>query len=76
VLTGDLKLIDAETDRARELTITPGLQQEYLRALATHRDKLARASQTAGGRFLHTSSSDDLEAEMVAGLRAGVVKRG
>jgi uncharacterized protein (DUF58 family) len=75
-LAGDLKLIDAETDRARELTITPGLQQEYLRSLATHRAQLARASQTAGGRFLHTSSSDDLEAEMVAGLRAGVVKRG
>ena len=76
VLTGDLKLIDAETDRARELTITPGLQQEYLRALAGHREQLARASVTAGGRFLNTSSSDDLEAAMVAALRAGVVKRG
>jgi uncharacterized protein (DUF58 family) len=75
-LTGDLKLIDAETERARELTITPGLQQEYLRALAAHRDGLARASAAAGGRFLHTSSSDDLEAAMVAGLRTGVVKRG
>jgi uncharacterized protein (DUF58 family) len=75
-LSGDLKLIDVETDRGRELTITPGLQQEYLRALAAHRDQLTRACQTAGGRFLHTSSSDDLEAAMVAGLRSGVVKRG
>jgi len=75
-LTGDLKLVDAETERARELTITPGLQQEYVRALAAHREQLTRASLTAGGRFLNTSSSDDLEAAMVAGLRAGVVKRG
>jgi uncharacterized protein (DUF58 family) len=75
-LTGDLKLIDAETDRARELTITPGLRREYLHALAAHRDQLARACLGAGGRFLHTSSSDDLEAAMVAALRTGVVKRG
>jgi len=75
-LTGDLKLVDAEIERARELTITPGLQQEYVRALAAHREQLTRASLTAGGRFLNTSSSDDLEAAMVAGLRAGVVKRG
>jgi uncharacterized protein (DUF58 family) len=75
-LTGDLKLIDAETERARELTITPGLQQEYLRALAAHRDQLARACVSAGGRFLHTSSSDDLDAAMVVGLRSGVVRRG
>ena len=75
-LAGDLKLVDAETERARELTITPGLQQEYVRALAAHRKQLTRASLTAGGRFLNTSSSDDLEAAMVAGLRAGVVKRG
>ena len=75
-LAGDLKLVDAETERARELTITPGLRQEYVRALAAHREQLKRASLTAGGRFLNTSSSDDLEAAMVAGLRAGVVKRG
>ena len=75
VLTGDLKLIDAETDRARELTITPGLQQEYLRALASHRDRLARESSAAGGRFVHTSSSNNLETAMLAGLRTGVIRR-
>src|SRR5205807_1177271 len=75
-LTGDLRLIDAETDRSRELTITPGLRREYRRALAAHRDQLARACLGAGGRFLHTSSADDLEAAMVAALRTGVVRRG
>jgi uncharacterized protein (DUF58 family) len=75
-LAGDLKLIDHESERARELTITPGLIGEYQRALAAHRAGLARASQAAGGRFLGSSSSDDLEAMMLAGLRSGVVRRG
>jgi len=75
-ISGDLKLVDQETERTRELTITPGLVGEYLRALAAHRDGLARAAQSAGGRFLVSSSGDDLEAMMLAGLRAGVVRRG
>jgi uncharacterized protein (DUF58 family) len=75
-ISGDLKLVDQETERTRELTITPGLVGEYLRALAAHRDGLTRATQAAGGRFLTSSSADDLEAMMLAGLRAGVVRRG
>ncbi|MBO0681807.1 MAG: DUF58 domain-containing protein [Candidatus Dormibacteraeota bacterium] len=75
-LSGDLKLIDAESGRARELTITPGLVQEYLRSLAAHREGLARACSGAGGRFISTNSSADLESAMLAGLRAGVVRRG
>lgn len=75
-LAGDLKLVDAETGRARELTITPALQAEYHRALAAHREELSRASRAAGGRFLHTTSGDDLEAAMLAALRAGLVRRG
>jgi len=75
-LKGDLKLIDAESGRARELTITAGLLREYRAALAGHRERLARAGRAAGGRFLHSRSSDDLEATLLAGLRAGVVRRG
>jgi len=75
-LSGDLRLVDHESDRARELTITPGLIGEYQRALAAHRAGLARAAQSAGGRFLRSSSADDLETMMLAGLRAGVVRRG
>lgn len=74
-ITGDLKLIDVETERTRELTITPGLVADYHRALAAHRAELARAAQSAGGRFLHSGSADDLEATILAGLRAGVVRR-
>jgi uncharacterized protein (DUF58 family) len=75
-IAGDLKLVDHETERTRELTITPGLVGDYLRALAAHRAALTRAVQAAGGRFLCSSSDDDLETMMLAGLRAGVVRRG
>jgi uncharacterized protein (DUF58 family) len=75
-IAGDLKLVDHESERTRELTITPGLVGEYQRALAAHRAGLARAAQAAGGRFLASGSADDLEATMLAGLRAGVLRRG
>jgi uncharacterized protein (DUF58 family) len=74
-IAGDLKLVDVESERTRELTITPGLVGEYQRALEAHRAELARAAQSAGGRFLYCRSADDLEAMMLAGLRAGVVRR-
>jgi len=75
-LSGDLKLVDAESERARELTITPALLRDYARALDQHRDGLSRAVQAAQGRFLHSTSADDMEAMMLAGLRSGAVRRG
>ena len=75
-ISGDLKLVDVESGRARELTITPRLLGEYRRALAAHRESLARAARGAAGRFLHSSSGENLEATMLAGLRAGVIRRG
>jgi uncharacterized protein (DUF58 family) len=75
-LTGDFTLVDAESERRRELTITPGLIEEYLAALAEHRERLTRAAAAAQGRFLHSRSDHDLEEMMLAGLRAGVIRRG
>ena len=75
-LSGDLKLVEEESSDARELTITPTLVQEYLERLAVHRSSLARAAESAQGRFVHSLSSNDLEATMLAGLTAGVIKRG
>jgi uncharacterized protein (DUF58 family) len=75
-LTGDLKLVEEESSDARELTITPMLVSEYLDRLAAHRSSLARAAESAQGRFVHSLSSNDLEATMLAGLTAGVIKRG
>lgn len=76
VLSGDVELRDVESDRRRELTVTPRLIQDYLRALAAHRDQLRRQAAGADGRFLHTASADGLESSMLAALRAGVVRRG
>jgi uncharacterized protein (DUF58 family) len=75
-ISGDLKLVDVESGRTRELTITPRLLGEYRRALAAHRDALTRAAQAARGRFVHSNSHETLETTMLAGLRAGVVRRG
>ncbi len=74
-IAGDLKLVDVESERARELTITPGLVGDYQRALTAHRRGLIRAVQAAGGRFLHSASDDDLEGLVLTGLKAGVVRR-
>lgn len=74
-LSGDLKLVDPESGLAREVTVTAGLVAGYRQALAEHRQSLAQAVLAAGGRFLHGSSADELEGLMLAGLRAGVVRR-
>ena len=74
-IAGDLKLVDAESGRTRELTITPGVVADYERALEALRTRLSRAGTAAGGRFIHSDSAADLEATMLAGLRAGVVRR-
>jgi uncharacterized protein (DUF58 family) len=76
LIAGDLKLVDPETGRDREMTITPAVVAEYERALAALRDRLSRASAAGGGRFLSSDSGLDLERTMLAGLRVGVVKRG
>jgi uncharacterized protein (DUF58 family) len=75
-LFGDWKLIDVESGRERELTVTPALLEEYRERLERHREGLRRAARAAGGRFLASTSDLDLEATMAAGLRAGVVRRG
>jgi len=76
VVSGDVRLVDVESGAARELTITPGLVDEYTRALAAHREGLARVTRAVAGRFAHSTSADDLEAMMLSGLRVGLVKRG
>ncbi|HEY0783405.1 MAG TPA: DUF58 domain-containing protein [Thermoanaerobaculia bacterium] len=73
--SGDWKLIEAESDRERELTITPALVAEYLSNLSRHRSALRRAAEGAGGRMLASLSSQDLEAHMLTGLTAGVIRR-
>lgn len=75
VLAGDWKLLEAESEEKREMTITPEIVGDYLANLAEHRAAVRRAAESSGGRMLHTLSSDSLEAEMSAALAAGVVRR-
>jgi len=75
-ITGDLKLVDPETGRDREITITPAVVADYERSLAALRSRLARSAQAAGGRFLVSDSGADLEQAMLAGLKVGVLRRG
>jgi uncharacterized protein (DUF58 family) len=74
-LRGDLRLVDAETGRVQEMTVTSRVLAEYAEALASHRQELQRHASAAGGRFLHTRSDEDLEASVLAALKAGVVRR-
>ncbi len=74
-LAGDWKLIEAESELARELTITPALVAEYLANLARHRSGVRRAAEGAGGRMLASLSSQALEEQMLTGMTAGVIKR-
>jgi uncharacterized protein (DUF58 family) len=74
-LAGDWKLVEAESELARELTITPALVAEYLANLATHRSGIRRAAEGAGGRMLASLSSQGLEEQMLTGMTAGVIKR-
>jgi hypothetical protein len=75
-ITGDLKLIDPETGRDREITITPAVVADYERSLAALRSRLARSAEAAGGRFVASDSAANLEQAMLAGLKIGVLRRG
>jgi uncharacterized protein (DUF58 family) len=75
-ITGDIRLVDPETGRDREITITPAVVADYERSLAALRSRLARSAQAAGGRFLVSDSAADLEQAMLSGLKAGVLRRG
>jgi uncharacterized protein (DUF58 family) len=74
-LAGDWKLVEAESEHVRELTITPSLVAEYLANLARHRSGVRRAAEGAGGRMLASLSSQGLEEQMLTGMTAGVIKR-
>ena len=74
-LAGDWKLVEAESELARELTITPALVAEYLATLANHRSGVRRAAEGAGGRMLASLSSQGLEEQMLTGMTAGVIRR-
>lgn len=74
-LSGDLRLVDVESGKLQEMTITSRVLADYMKALADHRQELQRQASAAGGRFMHTRSDEDLQAGMLTAMRSGVVKR-
>ena len=58
-LSGDLRLIDAETGQAHEVSISPALLRRYRQRLDAHQAKLARDCAARGiGRTLCTTADD------------------
>lgn len=74
-LSGDVRLRDVGSGSLRELTVTARVVADYRKAFAAHRDSLQQAATSAGGRFLHSSSGDDLESTLRTGLQAGALRR-
>lgn len=74
-LTGDVKLVDAESARELEVTVTAAVLADYAAALGELRDGLRRAAAGTGGRFLASVAEAPLEGWMADGVRAGLVRR-
>jgi uncharacterized protein (DUF58 family) len=59
-VTGDVRLVDAETSSALDVSATADLLGLYLEHLDRYERELARLSRERGGRFVSTSSEDPL----------------
>ena len=74
-LAGDFELVDVESERGRELTVTPFVLDAYRRHLAEHQRRLRLGAEAAGGRFLVSTTGAGLGGWLADGVRAGVLKR-
>jgi uncharacterized protein (DUF58 family) len=73
-LVGDLRLIDVETGRPAEVTLTKALVRRYEQRLADLRERLARDCAARSMRYLLTPSDTDVGAFVLDRLRRrGVV---
>lgn len=58
-LEGDLKLIDAETGEALDVTATAGVLTEYQRRLKAHLEAIQNACKRLGAHYLQITNRDD-----------------
>lgn len=73
-LVGDLRLVDAETGRAAEVTLTKALVRSYEKRLGELRDRLERDCAARSMRYLLTPSDTEVGAFVLDRLRRrGVV---
>ncbi|MBX3095310.1 MAG: DUF58 domain-containing protein [Fimbriimonadaceae bacterium] len=68
-LEGELKLLDAESNEAVEVTANRSVVEEYLNNLDVHLKSLRDACVRGGGRFAHTASDTPLESVIHRALR-------
>lgn len=61
-LEGDLRLLDAESGQAVEITANSFALKEYRRRLTEHNDALAEAVRRIGGRYVQVRSDTTTEA--------------
>ncbi|MEN3000654.1 MAG: DUF58 domain-containing protein [Armatimonadota bacterium] len=68
-LEGDLKLIDAETGEALEVTATSGVLAEYQRRLHAHCEAIVNTCRRIGALYLQARNSQPVEEVLLRGLR-------
>ncbi|HEY3266224.1 MAG TPA: DUF58 domain-containing protein [Armatimonadota bacterium] len=74
-LEGDLRLLDAETGEAVEITAHSQALRQYAENLAAHNQALEAAATRGGGRYLMSIVGEPLGLFMTRGLRrAGIVR--
>ncbi|MGA8523919.1 MAG: hypothetical protein WB807_12760, partial [Candidatus Dormiibacterota bacterium] len=73
-LRGDLRLVDAETRAAVEVTVTPATIAAYRRRLADRTDALRSLAARHRARFVDLVSDTDVVAAVRACRAAGVVR--
>ena len=56
--TGDLRLVDAETGEAREVTITSGLLARYQQRLQAHHELLEGLGNRYGVNYVSTNAAE------------------
>jgi hypothetical protein len=74
-VSGDLRLIDCETDEAREVSVSPAVLRMYREIFREHVESLSRWCVQRGMVHLTFSAEDPLE-EIVLNLlrRSGVIQ--
>ncbi|MBX3176572.1 MAG: DUF58 domain-containing protein [Candidatus Hydrogenedentes bacterium] len=70
-LLGDLRLIDGETGRARDVTVTEGLLRRYRQAFAAHGDRVERYCRSHGMGYARCVTSTPFQETVVQMLRRG-----
>jgi uncharacterized protein (DUF58 family) len=68
-ISGDVRLVDSETQSTVELTLTPGVLQAYRARFEAFSADLERVAKSAGAGYVRVSTDDSLE-EIVLGTLA------